>query len=207
MPQVAKLVPEQTVIFLCDMQTRFKQAIHGFDEVVLTISKILKVGKLLNIPVIVTEQNPKGLGPTVPEFDLTSLGDLHIATVEKVLFSMMTPEVKALLHERPHIKSIVLSGIESHVCVLQTALDLLEEGYDVHVLADGVSSANAEEVPIALSRIQQAGGYVTTSESAAFQLQRTAGTDQFKALSRVIKEEKENTAQSLQKLVKIRSSL
>ena len=99
----------------------------------------------------------------------------------------MIPEVKTLLRERPHITSVVLFGIEvslarslllsltsiqSHVCVLQTALDLVESGYDVHVLADGVSSCNKEEVPIALAHIRQVGGYVTTSESAAFQLQR-----------------------------------
>ena len=66
---------------------------------------------------------------------------------------------------------------QSHLCILQTAFDLLEQNYDVHVLADGVSSCNREEVPIALARIQQAGGYVTTSESAAFQLQRKFTVD------------------------------
>ncbi|KAG8218327.1 Isochorismatase-like protein [Butyriboletus roseoflavus] len=128
--------------------------------------------KVLGISVIVTEQNPKALGTTVPEIDLPALGDLHVATIEKSLFSMMVPEVKALLQERPDVVSIVLFGIESHVCVLQTALDLIKIGYDVYVLADGVSSCNKEEVPIALAHIRQVGGYVATSESVAFQLQR-----------------------------------
>ncbi|KAF9224337.1 Isochorismatase hydrolase [Gyrodon lividus] len=207
MYQVATLVPEQTLFFLCDMQTRFKTAIDGFDELVLTINKMLKVAKVLGIPVMVTEQNPKGLGNTTPEIDVASLGDLHVATVEKSLFSMLVPEVKALLRERPHVKSVVLFGIESHVCVLQSALDLLHEGYYVHILADGVSSCNREEVPIALSRIRQAGGYITTSESAAFQLQRESGTPRFKAFSAVIKEEKENTARTSRQLLQYRSSL
>lgn len=127
------------------------------------------------------------LGPTAPEIDLQALADLHVATIEKYLFSMMVPEVKALLQERPHVTSVVLFGIEvclltpsmsplisvqSHVCVLQTALDLIQGGYSVHVLADGVSSCNKEEVPIALAYIRQAGGHITTSESAAFLLQR-----------------------------------
>ncbi|KIK99712.1 hypothetical protein PAXRUDRAFT_822482 [Paxillus rubicundulus Ve08.2h10] len=205
--QLAKLVPDKTVFFLCDMQIRFKTAIYGFDEVVLTINKMLRVAKVLDIPVMVTEQNPKGLGNTAPEIDLASLGDLHVATIEKSLFSMMVPEIKALLQERPHVKSVVLFGIESHVCVLQSALDLLQEGYDVHVLADGVSSCNREEVPIALARIRQAGGCITTSESAAFQLQREAGTPRFKAFSAVIKEEKENTARTARELLQHRSSL
>ena len=128
------------------------------------------------------------LGPTVPELDIDSLGPLYLGTIDKTLFSMLTPEVRTILAGR-NSKSVVLFGIEvrslnmcrysesnslqSHVCVLQSTLDLLSEGYDVHVLADGVSSCNKEEVPIALDRMRQAGAQITTSESAAFQLQRT----------------------------------
>ncbi|KAL4075686.1 Isochorismatase-like protein [Scleroderma yunnanense] len=206
MPRIARLVPGRTVFLLCDVQERFRSAIYGYDEIVLTINKILKVAKLLNIPVIVTEQNPKALGSTAHEIDLASLGDLHLGTVPKLSFSMM-PAVKELLRDHHNIESVVLFGIESHVCVLQTALDLLEQNYDVHVLADGVSSCNREEVPIALARIQQAGGYITTSESAAFQLQQTAESPQFKPLSQIIKEEKDNTVKAVQKLVQFRSAL
>jgi hypothetical protein len=136
---------------------------------------------------------PTALGYTAPEIIIDSLGPLHLGTIEKTLFSMVTPEVKSILNANTHIKSVVLVGIEvggsqniflesnlshrsivlqSHVCVFQTALDLLELKYDVHVLADGVSSSNPEEVPIALAGIRQAGGHITTSECAAFQLQR-----------------------------------
>lgn len=206
MHQIGRLVPERTVFFLCDVQERFRSAIYGFDELVLTINKTLKVAKVLNIPVIVTEQNPKALGSTAREIDLAALGDLHLATIPKFAFSMM-PCVKGLLDNRRNIDSVVLLGIESHVCVLQTALDLLEQNYDVHVLADGVSSCNREEVPIALARIRQVGGYITTSESAAFQLQQTAESPHFKPLSQIIKEEKENTVNAVQKLVPFRSAL
>lgn len=202
---IGRLASQRTVFFLCDVQERFRSAIYGFDELVSTINKTLKVAKVLNIPVIVTEQNPKALGSTAREIDLAALGDLHLGTVPKFAFSMM-PCVKGLLDNR-NIDSVVLFGIESHVCVLQTALDLLEQKYDVHILADGVSSCNREEVPIALARIQQAGGYVTTSESAAFQLQQTAESPQFKPLSQIIKEEKENTVKAVQKLVPFRSAL
>ncbi|KAG1820565.1 Isochorismatase-like protein [Suillus subaureus] len=207
MPAVSKLVPEETVFFLCDVQTRFKKLIFGIDELVLTINKMLKIAKALEIPVVVTEQNPKGLGNTIPDIDLPSLGPLLVATIAKSFFSMMTPEVKAILHERPQIKSVVLFGIESQVCVLQSALDLIEAGYNVHVIADGVSSSNKEEIPFALARIRQSGGYITTSESVAFQLQRGAGLPGFKLFSNIMKEEKDSTVRTSQKMLQHRSFL
>ncbi|KAF8138122.1 Isochorismatase-like protein [Boletus edulis] len=217
-----KLDPAHTHFFLCDVQTRFSSVVYGFDEVVLTCNKMLKLAKVLGIPVIATEQNSRVFGPTAPGIDLAALADMHVATIEKSLFSMMVPEVKALLGERPHITSVVLFGIEvsypsqavayayvsqSHICVLQTALDLIQGGYDVYVLADGVSSSNKEEVPIALAHIRQVGGHVITSESAAFMLQREAGTPQFKAFAAVIKDEKDNTVKTSQKLLQYRSWL
>ncbi|KAG2741688.1 Isochorismatase hydrolase [Suillus brevipes Sb2] len=207
MPAVSKLVPEETMFFLCDVQTRFKNLIFGIDELVLTINKMFKIAKVLEIPVIVTEQNPKGFGNTIPDIDLPSLGPLLVATIAKDLYSMMTPEVRAILHKRPHIKSMVLFGVESQVCVLQSALDFIEAGYNVHVIADGVSSSNKEVIPFALARIRQSGGYITTSESAAFQLQRDACLPGFKLFSNVMKEEKDNTVRTSQKMLHRRSFL
>jgi isochorismate hydrolase len=106
-----------------------------------------------------------------------------------------------LLSERP--QDIILVGIESHVCVLQTALDLIQAGYTVHLLADGVSSCNKEEIPIALSRIKQAGGFVTTSESAAFQLMVDSDTPKFKPFSSAIKEAKESTENALKAMADV----
>ncbi|KIM83890.1 hypothetical protein PILCRDRAFT_818906 [Piloderma croceum F 1598] len=204
---VGKLVPEDTVFFLCDVQTRFRSLIHGFEDVVATANKMLKVAKALNIPVLVTVQNPKALGYTAPEIALDSLGPLLIGKLEKTLFSMVTPETKAILSDHSNVKSVVLFGIETQVCVLQTALDLLELNYHVHVIADGVSSCNVEEISIALDRIRQAGGHITTSESVAFQLQRDASMTTFKPFSSIIKEEKEATKKSLVTLCGRRSVL
>ncbi|KIM67752.1 hypothetical protein SCLCIDRAFT_1209876 [Scleroderma citrinum Foug A] len=117
------------------------------------------------------------------------------------------PCVKDLLDNRRSIDSVVLFGIESHVCILQTALDLLEQNYQVHVLADGVSSCNREEVPIALAQIQQAGGCVTTSETVVFQFQQTTESPQWKSMFPIMKEEKGNTAKAVRKLVQFRSAL
>ncbi|GBE79220.1 hypothetical protein SCP_0204170 [Sparassis crispa] len=203
---VVKLVPGRTVFFVCDIQTRFRTAIHGYDHVIGTAAKMLKFAKILDVPVVITEQNPKALGSTVPELDVAPLGPLYLGTVPKTLFSMVTPEVKTLLRERK-FQSVVLFGIEAHVCVLQSTLDLREAGYDVHVLADGVSSCNPEEVPYALARMRQAGAQITTSESIAFQLQHDAARPNFKQFSNAIKEEKDTTTTILEALLRPRSLL
>ncbi|KIJ26994.1 hypothetical protein M422DRAFT_236292 [Sphaerobolus stellatus SS14] len=202
--RIVKVAPKSTIFFVCDIQTRIKPAIHACDHVINIANKMLKVAKVVDIPVLVTEQNPKGLGSTIPELALQSLGSLHIGTYSKTLFSMVTPEVtKVLADRRPHVKSIVLFGVESHVCVLQTALDLLELEYDVHVLADGVSSCNKEEVPWALERMRQAGVQITTSESIAFQLMVDSASPNFKPLAGIVKEEKEATRSALQTLLPV----
>jgi len=204
---VAKLVPEETVFFLCDVQTRFRSLIHGYEDVVATSNKMLKVAKVLNVPVLVTEQNPKALGSTAPEIIIDSLGPLHLGTFEKTLFSMVTPDTKRILNSNNQIKSVVLFGVETHVCVFQTALDLLELNYNVHIISDGVSSCNKEEIPIALAGIRQAGGHITTSESAAFQLQRDSSKTAFRTFSGVIKGEKDATKKGLEVLCPHRSVL
>ncbi|KAI0260931.1 Isochorismatase hydrolase [Gloeopeniophorella convolvens] len=203
--RVVKLVPGRTAFFFCDLQTRFQPAIHGFDALVATGNKLLKVAKVHNVPVIVTEQNPRALGKTDGRFNFAELGALHLGTIDKTLFSMATSEVLALI-EKHNLKSLVLVGIESHICVLQSTLDLLERGYDVHILADGVSSCNKEEVPWALERMRQAGAQITTSESLLFQLQITSATPSFKAFAQVIKEEKDTTSQTLQTLLPVRNA-
>jgi len=204
--RVVELIPSKTAFLVCDIQSKFQFAIHEFDSVVATSNKLLKVAKIHEVPVIVTEQNPRALGKTDDRIDLASLGPLRLATIEKSLFSMVTPELQALIGSHD-FKSFVLMGIESHVCVLQSALDLLERGYDVHVVADGVSSCNKEEVPWALERMRQAGAQITTSESVLFQLQVDASRPNFKAFSNVIKEESEATAKTLQALLPTRHAL
>lgn len=191
---VPRLVPANTLFFLCDIQTAFRPAIHAYDQVIATSNKLVKLAKILNIGVVATTQKARALGPIDPAIDLSSLGDLLIANYDKTLFSMVTADVKAILDARPSINSVVLFGIESHVCVLQTALSLLDlQRYTVHIVADGVSSCNAFEVPIAIQSMRQAGALIGTSESIAFQLVGDAAIPQFKTFSKLIKDNKEGT--------------
>ncbi|KAI0092543.1 Isochorismatase-like protein [Irpex rosettiformis] len=206
-PSVVKIIPEQSVILICDLQTRFSEpAVSHFDKVVTTVNKMIKIAKVCGVPVIVTEQNSRALGHTVPEVDLQSLGVLHLATVEKSLFSMCTAEVDAFFKQH-NFKSIIVMGIEAHICVLISCLDFLSQGYDVHLVADGVSSVNKEEIPYAFERLRQAGVTIGTSESIAFQLQLDSAKPNFKLFANTIKEEKESTKDVLQTLLPAKSVL
>ncbi|KAF8665553.1 hypothetical protein AX16_000013 [Volvariella volvacea WC 439] len=197
------LHPKSTLFFLCDIQTKFRPAIHGFDHVVNTTNKLLALAKILGIEVVVTTQNAKALGPTDPAIDLSSLGQLLLGPYDKKIFSMLVPEVKALLDARPHIKSVVVFGIESHICVMQTVLSLLSLPTPVttYVVADGVSSCNSFEIPIALDRYRAEGAIVSTSETISFQLVGDASIPEFKTFSALIKQEKERTTAAGEALV------
>jgi nicotinamidase-related amidase len=203
---MSRLNPNKTVLLVCDIQVKFRDSIYGFEEVVATANKMLKIAKILDVPVIVSEQYPKGLGKTVPELDVHELGSLHLGTFDKTLFSLVIPQIEAILKQHD-FKSVLILGIESHVCVMQSVLDLLDKGYDVHVLADGVSSGNKEEIPIALATMRQAGARITTSDSCSFQLMGEASGPRFKAFSAVIKDELGNTRASVSKLVPYKSAL
>jgi len=205
-PFVTKIIPEQSAFLLCDLQTRFKPAIHQFDKVVMTVSKMVQIAKVVGVPMIVTTQNARVLGDTVPEIDLEGMGPLHLGTFDKSMFSMATPEVISTLQQY-NIKSVIIMGIEAHICVLMSCLDLLALGYEVHVLADGVSSSNKEEIPFAFDRLRQAGVIIGTSESVAFQLQIDSAKPNFKIFAKTIKEEKEKTREVLQALLPIKAGL
>ncbi|KAF9438783.1 Isochorismatase domain-containing protein 1 [Entomortierella beljakovae] len=190
---IGRINPKTTAFFLCDIQEKFRNVIFQYPSVVATAQKMIAAHKILDIPLIVTEQYPKALGATAAELDLSQAK----INIPKSKFSMVVPEVEKELKD---VKSVVIFGIESHVCVLQTALDLLEKNYDVHLLADGVSSSNSFEIEHAINRIRAAGGYITTSESILFQLVGDAKHEKFKAISNLIKESKEATALTGNKL-------
>lgn len=114
---------------------------------------------------------------------------------------MYVPDLVAALPSEP--QEVVIVGIEAHICVTQTTLDLLARGHKVYVLADGVSSCNQEEVPIALRRLAREGAVVTTSESFLYELMGDAGIGEFKAITGLVKEGKGSTREVLQALCKI----
>ncbi|RPB02178.1 Isochorismatase hydrolase [Choiromyces venosus 120613-1] len=197
------------VLFVCDLQEKFRTAIYGFDKCIQTTQKLLKASQILQIPILATTQLSQKLGPLVPELQLPERTKIF----DKSLFSMMTPELiahldTAITAESKGVvvavgqkKSVALVGIESHVCILQTCLDLLAAGHNVYVIADAVSSCNRQEVPIALGRMRRAGAVVTTSESWLYEVMGDAKIEEFRQIAGLVKESKESTTLALQSLL------
>ena len=181
------LKPSKTAFFLCDIQEKFRPHIHQMTDVINTAKKMSEFSKLLNIPLIVTEQYPKALGNTCAEIDIS-----HASIVSpKTLFSMVLPNVKGFL-KSSDIKDVVLYGIESQVCITQTALDLLSENINVHILADGISSINYGESKVAINRLREYCD-ISTSETVIFQLLKDAAHPKFKEASDLVKKFKHET--------------
>lgn len=182
---VGKIRPESSVLLLCDVQERFRPIIFNSETVIQTCRYMTSVAKALGIPTLISQQYTKVFGPTVtdcfanPEEDLKS-----IPIFEKKKFSMLTDEVEAKLTEW-NKSSVLIVGIEAHVCVQQTCLDILEQGKEVHVIVDGVSSQQALDRSVALQRLEQAGCFLTTAQSAAFMLMQSADHPNFKAVSKL----------------------
>ncbi|KAJ1439650.1 Isochorismatase-like protein [Ochromonadaceae sp. CCMP2298] len=130
-----RLVQSNTILFICDVQERFRPLIYNSETVISKCAFLSTSMHTLDIPCIVTEQYPKAFGKTVPEILLHPTTQVF----EKKQFSMLTEEVRAALSSSGR-RQVVLCGIEGHVCVLQSAMELLDSGYEVHVVADAVSS-------------------------------------------------------------------
>ncbi|KAJ5770558.1 uncharacterized protein N7511_002609 [Penicillium nucicola] len=202
-------------LFICDIQEKFR-GIYEFPKLISTTQKLLKAATALQIPVYVTTQNRSKLGNTVAELQPHLTGANIRADVDKTLFSMITPEISNLLPQTgsgsgsgsgsghaSQALDVIIVGIETHICVTQTTLDLLERGHRVYVLVDGVSSMNSEERGIALARLRDAGAIITSSESILFEIIGDAGHEHFRAVSGLVKESKEETKGALGAFSKI----
>ena len=176
-------VREHTALLVIDVQERLMPVIFEQEKIFANVNKLLRGAEILNLETIVTEQYPKGLGNTCKEIQLTEKQGI----IEKTCFSsMLSTEVNDQL-KLTNIKSLIICGVEAHICVLKTTLDALKAGYEVHVVADAVSSRTNENKQLAIKRLRHAGAYITSVEMILFQLLDYAGTDEFKAISKLIK--------------------
>ncbi|KAL2064189.1 hypothetical protein VTL71DRAFT_4683 [Oculimacula yallundae] len=179
-------------LFICDIQEKFRGPIWEYEKLILTTQKMLAAAKILSIPVYATTQNRARLGETCSELDLSSA----IEHVDKTAFSMWIPAIsKHFSSSTP--SEIVIVGIETHICVTQTTIDLLREGHKVYVLADGVSSCNREEIAIALERLRREGAVVTTSESWIYECMGDASIMEFREVAGLVKKSSKDTKEVL----------
>ena len=178
------LTIDNTALIIIDVQEKLFRVINDREALLENLLKIVSGARALGIPIVVSEQNPAGLGGTVPELK-TLLADIE--PVSKFSFSCCGEE--RCQQQLADLKrtQLLLAGIETHICVYQTALDLLEEGYEVEVLADCVGSRTVENKKLGLEKMKQAGAQITGIEMALFELQRVAKGESFKEISRLVK--------------------
>ncbi len=178
-----RLKVEDTALLVVDMQEKLLPKIMMAEEVIRNASFLVNAAKVLGVPVLGTEQYPKGLGPTVEP-----IRGMLTKVWEKQTFSAVG-EAGALdfLKSDARIKVVVV-GIEAHICVMQTVLDLLNQGFHVFVCVDAVSSRYAIDVKIALKRMQQAGAILVTAEACVYEWLETAANPAFKEISALVQE-------------------
>lgn len=183
MPHPTQMSAADTGLLVIDVQDKLMPKIPKGDALVRDIAFLIDAARLLNLPVQATEQYPKGLGPTVPE-----LARRLPERPDKVAFSCCAiPAVEENFRKASRPK-VLLAGIETHVCVLATALDLLARDFRVYIPVDAVTSRYAIDHETALRRLEKAGAVLTTSETAVFEWVGGAGSPQFKDISRLVQE-------------------
>jgi nicotinamidase-related amidase len=179
-----RILKEECIGLFIDFQERLVPAMKKNKELIENTGKLLNGLKELNVPLIFTQQYTKGLGPTVN--DLVKNPD-EFSYIEKTSFSCCDEEKFNLALEGLNKKNIIICGIESHVCVLQTAIDLKNKGYNPVLVIDCVSSRKKQSIKVALKRMIQEGILITNTESILFELTRDAKNPAFKAISSIVK--------------------
>jgi nicotinamidase-related amidase len=175
----------QAALVIIDVQESFRAAVPDFDALAARIAVAAGGAQLLNVPVVVTEQYPKGLGRTAAEIGAVLPGGLE--PVEKTAFSSCGAREFVARLEAAGARQVLVCGIEAHVCVNQTAHDLLARGFQVHLLIDCVSSRSDHNRRAGLDKMLRSGALPSTVELALFELMRDARHEQFKAVQKLIK--------------------
>ncbi len=172
----------EIALVVIDVQEKFRPAIFEMSRVIDNCSKLIKAFRIFGMPVIITEQYPQGLGPTVPELaqlvDITPIQKNEFSCFDCARFTDALPS---------HIRGLVICGIEAHVCILQTVLDAIHKGYEVYMVEDAISSRKENDWRAAAVRAGQSGAYRVSTEMIIFQLMGRAGTDEFKEIQELIR--------------------
>ncbi len=178
------LNPVESVLVLVDFQGRLAEIVDRSELVIPNALQLVKGCQAVNVPVLPTVQVPEKLGPILPE-----LSDVleDAIPIPKAVFSALREPNFLLALDKTSRKQIILGGIEAHVCVLQTGMDLLDAGYEVFVLSDGVFSRTAENHDLALQRLHDRGATITSVEMALFELIRTSKHPAFRTISKLVK--------------------
>jgi nicotinamidase-related amidase len=176
---------EESILVIIDIQERLAAVMKEREKVISNTLHLVEAARLMGIPVMITEQYPKGLGPTVGEIRDGLSG--FYSPLEKLAFSCCQDRSFMDSLRRMGRKKVILCGMEAHVCVLQTCLDLLREGYHVHTVRDAICSRAEDNFLTGIGIMRDAGAVITSTETVLFQLLGRAGTEEFRMISRRIK--------------------
>ena len=177
------LTRENAVLLVVDVQGKLARLMHEADALFDALSRLIRGARVLEVPVVATEQNPPGLGPTVEELAPLLPGP----AIPKMAFSCCgEPAFEEALAATGR-RQVLLAGIETHICVYQTARDLFARGFEVHVVADGVSSRTAANRAVGLEKMRAAGAEVTSVETALFEMLAVAEGPAFKEILAIVK--------------------
>jgi len=179
-----RLTRTKAGLVVVDVQERLLPAMHEHQRVVQNTVRLMQGAAILQVPIFATEQYVKGLGRTVPEVAAAVPG---FAPMEKLAFSACGAAGFLPALKQKEVSEAILCGIEAHVCVTQTCLDLLDEGFRVFVVADAVSSRTPENYRFGLDRMRAAGAIIVSTEMVLFELLERAGTDEFKQVLNLVK--------------------
>ncbi len=171
-------------LIVVDVQGKLAQLMHDKDILFKNIEILINSAKILNIPILWCQQCPESLGPTIPQIAQLLSG---IEPINKASFSCCGSDQFITKLDRLSRRQILLCGIEAHVCIYQTAVDLLGKGFSVDVIADAVSSRTAENKRIAINKMAKQGVNISCTEMALFELLKTAEHPQFKQIARLVK--------------------
>jgi len=176
----------QAALLVVDVQDKLIGAMDQqlYQQLLQNVPLLIEGFKTLGLPIMATEQYSKGLGHTIPELQHAT----EQYCIEKLTFSCCGDENFVAALSKTQARQILVVGMETHVCVLQTAIDLLDQGYAVHLVRDAVSSRFASDYANALELAAAAGAVITTTETALFQLVKIAGSDNFKAISKLVRQ-------------------
>ncbi|MCZ4281959.1 hydrolase [Kiloniella laminariae] len=175
---------QKALVVVIDVQEKLAPAIHELESLLKASELVLKSACELNVPVLVTEQYPRGLGHTIERLKTYyAPGDVF----EKLSFSSVGCSPFMAQLKQSGRQQVIIIGIEAHVCVQQTVLELLDERFDVFVVADAIGSRTPENKQLALERMIRSGADVVSAEMVLFELLREAGTPAFKTLSQLLK--------------------
>jgi len=181
---------DDTTLLVVDVQEKLIRLIPGWRRIVWNLGRLIEAARILELPVLASEQYPQGLGPTVAE-----LAEHLDSRISKISFSCVAcDDVRSEL-ERIDRPKVLVAGIEAHVCVQQTVLDLMSSGVQAYVAVDAVGARYDIDYQVALRRMESSGATLTTTEAAMFEWCQAAGSPQFKELSALVKQQppKENT--------------